>query len=73
MDQDTRLALLAIGVPILGLLYCGLILAVMLLSPDAREHPIIMATIFSLAPSIISGSVWLRASAKARNKDKLGL
>jgi hypothetical protein len=73
MDKDTKLALLVVGIPLLGLGYCAFILAVMFLSPDAREHPIITATIFVLAPSLISGSIWLFSSAKAKNKERLGL
>lgn len=72
MDKDTKFALLAIGMPFLGLLYCGVILAVLLVSPWAREHPIIMATIFAIAPSLISGSIWLKSAMKGQNKqDKL--
>jgi hypothetical protein len=73
MDKDTKFALLVIGVPILGLLYCALIISVMILSPWAQEHPIITAAIFVLAPSLISGSIWLLSSVKARNKQRLGL
>ncbi len=32
-----------------------------------------MATFFVLAPSLISGSIWLLASYKARQKQRLGL
>lgn len=68
MDKDTKFALLVVGIPFIGLLYCGVILAVLLLSPWAREHPIIMATIFSIAPSLISGSIWLKSAMKGQNK-----
>lgn len=73
MDKDTKFALLVMGVPIVGLLYCALIIVVMILSPWAQEHPIITATGFVLTPSIISGSIWLFSSTKAKNKEKLGL
>jgi hypothetical protein len=73
MDKDTKFALLVVGIPLLGLAYCALMLAVMFLSPDARQHPIITATIFVLAPSVISGSIWLSSSFKAKNKERLGL
>jgi hypothetical protein len=73
MDKDTKFALLVIGVPILGLIYCGLMVGLLLLSPWAQEHPILIATVFVLAPSIISGSIWLFSSAKAKNKERLGL
>lgn len=73
MDKDTKFALLVAGVPILGLLYCAFILAFMFSVPEAKHHPIILATIFAIAPSLISGFIWLRSSAKARNKEQIGL
>ncbi|MBE9194590.1 hypothetical protein IQE94_00470 [Synechocystis sp. PCC 7339] len=73
MDKDTKFALLVMGVPLLGVLYCAFILAVMLSSETARQHPIITGTIFVLAPSLISGTIWLRASFKARKQENLGL
>ncbi|AIE75962.1 hypothetical protein KQ311_15090 [Synechocystis sp. CS-94] len=73
MDKDTKFALLVMGVPLLGVLYCAFILAVMLSSETARQHPIITGTIFVLAPSLISGTIWLRASFKARKEENLGI
>ncbi len=49
MDKDTKFALLVVGIPLLGLGYCALMLAVMFLIPDARQHPIIIAALFVLA------------------------
>jgi hypothetical protein len=73
MNKDTQFALLVVGIPLLGLAYCGLILGVMVFSAEARHHPIITATVFVLAPSLISGSVWLWSSFKAKDRQKLGL
>jgi len=73
MDKDTKFALLVVGIPLLGLGYCALMLAIMFLIPDARQHPIIIAALFVLAPSVVSGSIWLASSAKAKNKERLGL
>ena len=73
MDKDTKFALLVMGVPILGLIYCALMVGVLLLSPWAQEHPIITAAIFVITPSLISGSIWFLSSARAKNKHKLGL
>jgi glucose uptake protein GlcU len=73
MDKDTQFAVLVIGIPFLGLAYCGLIFAVMIYWVWGREHPVTMATFFVLAPSLISGSIWLLASYKARQKQRLGL
>ena len=73
MDKETRFAILVIGIPFLGLAYCGLIFVVMIYWVWAREHPVTMATFFVLAPALISGSIWLLASYKARQKQRLGL
>jgi hypothetical protein len=73
MDKDTKFALLVVGVPFLGLLYVALIMALLIFSPWAREHPIITATVFVLTPSLVSGSIWLLGSFKARDKENLGL
>lgn len=73
MDKDTKFALLVMGIPLLGVLYCAFILGVMLSSETARQHPIITGTIFVLAPSLISGTIWLRASFKARKQENLGI
>jgi hypothetical protein len=73
MDKDTRFAVLVIVIPVLGKPYCGLIFTVMIYSVSAREHPVTMASFFVLAPSLISGSIWLLASYKARQKERLGL
>lgn len=73
MDKDTKFAALVLGIPLLGLAYCAVILSVMIYSAWAREHPIVVATIFVIAPSLISGSIWLLSSAKARNKENIGL
>ncbi len=51
MDKDTKFALLVVGVPLLGAAYCALMLGVMFAFADARQHPIITATVFVLAPS----------------------
>jgi hypothetical protein len=71
MNKDTKFALLVIGVPFLGLIYCGIILTTLLYSEWARSHPIVVAAIFTLAPSLISGSIWLNAAIKNQNKAHL--
>lgn len=73
MDKDTKFALLVIGVPFLGLLYVAFIITFMIFSPWTREHPVLTATIFVIAPSLVSGSIWLLGSFQARKKENLGL
>ncbi|NET62165.1 MAG: hypothetical protein F6K47_40460 [Symploca sp. SIO2E6] len=65
MDAETKFALLVIGLPLGGLVYCGLGIALMMFSPMVREHSLISGTLFLLIPLAIAASIWIRASAKA--------
>lgn len=65
MDNDTKFALLVMGLPIGGLVYCGLGIALMIYSPTVREHPLVSGMLFLLIPLAIAASIWIRASAKA--------
>lgn len=65
MNSDDQFALLVIGIPLLGLVYCGLGLALMVSSSTIREHSLISGTIFILIPFVTAASIWIRASAKA--------
>ncbi|MGV2831887.1 hypothetical protein [Myxosarcina sp. GI1(2024)] len=64
-NSNTRLFLLVVGLPIAGLIYCGLGVAGMASFSVIREHPIISGTLFFLIPFTIAASIWIRASAKA--------
>ncbi|MGQ4647304.1 hypothetical protein [Lyngbya aestuarii] len=65
MDGDTKFALLVIGLPLAGLVYCGLMIALMANSPLVREHPVAGGACFLLIPFVIGASIWIKASAKA--------
>ncbi len=64
-NSNTRFILLVIGLPIAGLIYCGLGIAGMAYLSVIREHPIRSGTLFFLIPFTIAASIWIRASAKA--------
>lgn len=68
MDKDTKFALLVLGLPFLGLLYCGLIIAFLIMSPFGRAHPIVTGGGFAVVPFAIAAFIWIRASAKAYQK-----
>jgi hypothetical protein len=68
MDKDAKFALLVIGLPFAGLIYCGAIIAFLLTSPWGRDHPLITGIGFALVPFAIAASIWIRASAKAYQK-----
>ena len=65
MDSDTKFAYLVFGIPLLGLVYCGLGIAAMSSFAAVRDHALISGIIFILIPFSIAASVWIRASAKA--------
>jgi hypothetical protein len=73
VDKDTKVVLLVVGGIFLGLFYCAFMLGFICYSHWAQTHPIVTATIFSIFPSLISGSIWLISSAKAKNRHRLGL
>ena len=70
MDKDTRFALLVLGLPILGLLYCGGIIVVLRSIPFAREHPLLIGFGVMFFPFTLAATIWIRASAKAYKKNE---
>ena len=65
MDSDTKFAYLVFGIPLFGLVYCGLGIAAMSSIAAIRDHALISGIIFILIPFSIASSIWIRASAKA--------
>lgn len=68
MNSDQKFILIVLGIPLIGLIYCGLGIAVMASSITVREHPIISGAIFILLPFCTAAYVWISASAKAYKK-----
>lgn len=69
MDKDTRFAFLVIGLPFLGLIYCLGIVLLFILSPFAQNHALITGILAAFIPFSIAAFIWIRASAKAYNKN----
>ncbi|EAM51146.1 hypothetical protein WH8501_28675 [Crocosphaera watsonii WH 8501] len=65
MDKDTQFAVLVIGLPLLGLLYCGLIIAFLMNNPFGRGHPLITGFMVMVVPFSVAATIWIKASAKA--------
>jgi hypothetical protein len=65
MNSDDKFALLVMGIPLVGLVYCGLGIALMVFNSNIREHSLISGTVFILIPFLTAASIWIRASAKA--------
>ncbi len=70
MDKDTRFALLVLGLPFLGLIYCLLIIWFMIASPLAQNHPVMTGIGFAMIPFAIAAYIWIKASAKAYSEKK---
>ena len=68
MNSDRNFILLVLGIPLVGLLYCGLGIAIMVSSSSVRSHPVISGGIFILLPFSIAAYTWISASAKAYKK-----
>ena len=68
MNSDQKFILIVLGIPLIGLIYCGLGIAVMASSITVREHPIISGAIFILLPFCTAVYIWITASAKAYKK-----
>jgi hypothetical protein len=69
MNSDNNFALLVIGIPLAGLIYCGLGITLMASSSTIREHALISGTVFVLIPFVTAASIWIKASALAyKNK-----
>ena len=68
MQSEDKFALLIIGLPIAGLLYSGLGIALMVNSSTVRHYPLISGGIFVLIPFLTAVFLWTRASAKAYKK-----
>jgi|GEM_PF-1324436 hypothetical protein len=68
MDENQKLGLFLLLIPIGGVLYIGLILLVMLSSAWAREHPLLMGALFVILPSLLSGSIWLKSSLQFKSQ-----
>ncbi|MCC0177690.1 hypothetical protein I4641_11940 [Waterburya agarophytonicola K14] len=68
MNSDKKFAFLVLGIPLVGLVYCGLGITAMASSMTIRTHPIVSGAIFILIPLGIAAFTWIRASAKAYKK-----
>lgn len=68
MDTETKFIFLVIGLPIAGLIYCGLGVALMVTNESIRDHSLISGALFFLIPFMIAATIWIKASAKAYKK-----
>jgi hypothetical protein len=66
--DDKKFAFLVLGIPLVGLAYCGLGIAAMSSISIVRLHPITSGAIFILLPFGIAAYIWTSASAKAYKK-----
>ena len=64
MNSDTKFFFLALGIPIAGLIYCGLGITAMATVTGVREHPLLSGGAFFFIPFFTAAFIWMRASAK---------
>lgn len=65
MNSERQFIFLVLGLPLMGLIYCGIGIAGMVYSPEIREHPLISGSMFILIPFSLAVFFWIKASAKA--------
>lgn len=68
MNSDQKFAFFVLGIPLVGLLYCGFGLTIMSSSVTVRTHPVVSGAIFILLPFLTAAYTWISASAKAYKK-----
>lgn len=68
MNNDKKFALLVLGIPLIGLLYCGLGIAAMSCFEIVRQNPLVSGGLFILLPFGGAAYTWISASAKAYKK-----
>ncbi|MEL6493795.1 MAG: hypothetical protein AAFQ41_01565 [Cyanobacteria bacterium J06623_7] len=66
--DDKKFMFLVLGIPLLGLAYCGLGIAAMSSISTIRTHPVVSGAIFILLPLGFAAFTWISASAKAYKK-----
>lgn len=66
--DDKKFMFLVLGIPLIGLTYCGLGIAAMSSISTIRLHPITSGTVFILLPLGFAAYTWISASAKAYKK-----
>lgn len=66
--EDKKFIFLVLGIPLIGLIYCGLGITAMSSVAAVRQHPITSGAIFILLPFCIAAYTWISASAKAYKK-----
>ena len=66
--DDKKFMLLVLGIPLLGLAYCGLGIAAMSSISAIRTHPVVSGATFILLPLGIAAFTWISASARAYKK-----
>ena len=66
--DDKKFMFLVLGIPLVGLLYCGLGIAAMSSVAAIRTHPVVSGASFILLPLGIAAYTWISASAKAYKK-----
>ncbi|NET10552.1 MAG: hypothetical protein F6K09_05705 [Merismopedia sp. SIO2A8] len=67
MASSDRTTTIILAIPIIGLVYCGLVFGALLAFPILRDHAPLVAAIAVLLPLIIGVSIWIKPSVKRKD------
>lgn len=60
MNANDKETLIILAIPIVGLVYCGIVIGSMIASPTLRNHAPLAAGIAVMLPLIVGVSLWIR-------------
>ena len=63
MNADEKQTFIILSIPIVGLVYCGIVIGSMLAFPTMRNHAPLAAGIAVMLPLIIGAALWIRPKA----------
>ena len=60
MTPDEKQTLIILAIPIVGLVYCGIVIGSMLTFPTLRDHAPLAGGIAVMIPLTVGVSLWIR-------------
>ena len=63
MTPDEKQTAIILAVPIIGLVYCGIVFGAMLGFPGLQDHAVLVGGSAVLLPLILGVSLWIRPKA----------
>ena len=60
MTPDEKQTFIMLAIPIIGLVYCGIIIGSMLAFPTLRNHAPVVGGLAVILPLIVGASLWIQ-------------